>query len=83
MIAQNHAPLQAGQIGRADASTSAHVLMMANEIVTLMTREKTNDTNLDKQPSGSTSLLPLLLHLMVLYKLRNPFLTMYCVLQKE
>ena len=58
MIAQNHAPSQGGQTGHVDASTSAHVLMMANEIVTLTNRGKTYDINLNKQTSGSTSSLP-------------------------
>ena len=31
-----------------DASTSSHVLMMANDTVALTTREKTYDTNRDK-----------------------------------
>lgn len=37
MITQNPAPSQRGQTGHADASTSAHVLMMANETISLMT----------------------------------------------
>ena len=57
MIAQNLVPSQGGQIGHVDASTSTHVLMMANETAALMTREKTYDTNLDKHPRGSTSSL--------------------------
>ena len=58
MITQNLVPSQGGQIGHVDASTSAHVLMMANETVALMTREKKYDMNLDKQSNGSTSSLP-------------------------
>ena len=58
MIAQNIVPSQGVQTGHIDASTSAHVLMMANETISLMTREKTYDTNPDKQSNESTSSLP-------------------------
>ena len=58
MIAQNNSPLQGGQTSHVDDSTSGHVLMMANDTVTLTTREKTYDSNPDKQPNGSTSSLP-------------------------
>ena len=37
MITQNPSPSQGGQIGHADASSRAHVLMMGNETVSLMT----------------------------------------------
>jgi hypothetical protein len=58
MIAQNLFPSQGGRTGHVDASTSTHVLMMANEIVALTTRAKTYDTNPNKQSKGSTSSLP-------------------------
>ena len=58
MISQNHVPFQGGHTCHVDASTSTHVLMMANETIDLMTREKTYNTNLDKQSNGSTSSLP-------------------------
>ena len=58
MITQNPTPSQGGQTGHADASTSTHVLMMANEIVGLTTRAKTYDITPDKQPNRSTSSLP-------------------------
>ena len=58
IIAQNHVPSQGGKIGDVDASTNAHVLMMANETISLWSREKTYDTNPDKQSNGSTSSLP-------------------------
>ena len=45
LVTQNPAPSQGGEIGHADDSTSIHVLMMANETVTLMTQAKTYDTN--------------------------------------
>jgi hypothetical protein len=45
MIDQNHVPSQGGQAGHVDASTRAHVLSMANETATLMTRDKTHDTS--------------------------------------
>ena len=37
MIAQNPIPLQGGQTCHVDDSTSAYVLMMANDIITLNT----------------------------------------------
>ena len=48
IITQNPSPLQGGQTGHADASLSAHVLMMANETIALTTRAKTYDTNRNK-----------------------------------
>lgn len=57
MITQNPTPLQGGQTGHVDASSSTHVLMMANEIVALTIQEKTHDIVLDPQPNGSTSSL--------------------------
>ena len=59
MITQNLVPSQGEQIGHVDASTSTHVLMMANETAALTTRAKTYDTNPDKQSIRSTSSLPL------------------------
>ena len=58
MITQNLAPSQGGQTGHAYASSSAHVLMMANESVALMTRARTYATTPDQQTNGSTSSLP-------------------------
>ena len=42
-----------------DASTSTHVLMIANETVIMTTREKTYEPNLDRQSNGITYNLPL------------------------
>lgn len=51
MITQNPAPLQGGQTGHGDVSSSAHVLMMANETTALTTRAKTYDTTPDPLPN--------------------------------
>ena len=86
MITQNPAPLQGGQTSHADASTSAHVLMMANETVALMTRAKTYDTPLEKKLMEAHlpfDRLPLLMYLMVLSKLRNLYMRMHFILLKE
>ena len=48
MIAQNLLLSQGGQTGHVHASSRAHVLIIANETITLTTREKTYETNLDK-----------------------------------
>ena len=54
IISQNPVPSQGGQIGHVDASTSAHVLMMANETVSMTTRAKMYNTNPNKQYNGNT-----------------------------
>lgn len=59
MITQNPFPSQGRQTGHANSSLITHVLMMFNDIVTLMTRAKTYDTTPDPQTNGSTSSLPL------------------------
>ena len=58
MITQNLAPYQGGQTGHVDDSTSAHVVIMANETIALTTQAKTYDTNPNKQPNGRTYSLP-------------------------
>ena len=58
MITQNPSPSQGGQTGHAYSSSSTHVLMMANETITLMTQAKTYDTTPNPQTHGSTSSLP-------------------------
>jgi hypothetical protein len=55
LVTQNHAPSEGWKADHGDVSTSSHVLMMANESVSLRTQAKTYDTPPDKLANKSAS----------------------------
>lgn len=58
MVGQNPTPSQGRQVGHGNASTSSHVLIMANDIAFITTRAKTYDIVLEQTAFGSASNQP-------------------------